>query len=239
MMAAPSVNALDGLNALSSAVQAQPLMVITFYAYGILLRRAVEGGGETEYPVSPAQLATALAAKVQFSTGILSGNTLYIGSEGVKQVVVEYRKPQKTALFMDGSETPLRVPLPGLVMIRVTTAHDDPRYGVYAVKKRPVSLDTELYLCPLPNTSRDGVCWGTVKKASADSLAGNDLAEDWRLLLGSVFTNHSVHGKSKSHPNDIRQKLIDLEQRQSRVYGTRDLIALDLKLSDVVERVQR
>src|SRR5262249_51571924 len=157
--------------ALSAAVQAPPLMVISFYPYGIILRRTLEDGGETEYPVSPAQLATALAAKVQFSTGLLSGNTLYVGSEGVKRVVIEYRKPQKTALLMDGSETPLRVPLPGLVMIRVTNGDDDPRYGVYAVKKRPVSLDTDLYLCPLPNTSRDGVCWGTVKKVSPESLA--------------------------------------------------------------------
>ncbi len=230
---------LNGLTALSEAVQAKPLMVISFYSYGILLRRAVEGGGETEYPVSAAQLASALAARVQFSTGLLSENTLYIGSEGVQKVVVEYRRPQKTALFMDGSETPLRTPLPGLVLIRVTTGSDNPRYGVYAVKKRPVSLDTALYLAPLPNTSRDGICWGTVKKVSPEALAGNDLTEDWRLLLGSLFTNHSAQNKSRSHPQDIRQKLIALEQRNARSYPIRDLVPADLTLAQVLERVQK
>jgi Prokaryotic E2 family D len=234
-----SPSAFSGLNALSAAVQAKPLMVITFYPYGILMRRAVEGGGETEYPVSAAQLASALAAKVQFSTGLLSENTLYISSEGVKKVVVDYRRAQKTALFLDGAETALHVPLPGLVLVRVTTANDNPRYGVYAVKRRPTALDADLYLCPLPNTSRDGICWGTVKKVSEQALAGNDLAEDWRLLLGTVFTNHSVNGKSHTHPLDIRQKLAELEQRKARVYPMRDLVKLDLTLAEVLERVQR
>ena len=234
-----ALSTLTGLNVLSVAVQAKPLMVISFYPYGILMRRTTDNGGETEYPVSAAQLAAALAAKVQFSTGILSENTLYIGSEGVRKVIVEYRKSQKTALYLEGTDEALVVPLPGLVLIRVTTANDNPRYGIYAVKKRPCSLETDLYLCPLPNTNYDGICWGTVKKVSPDALAGNDLTEDWRLLLGSVFTNHSVHGKSQSHPQDIRHKFVELEQRQARVYPTRDLTKLNMTLADVLERVQR
>lgn len=234
-----SANVFDGLNALSAAVQARPLMTISFYSYGILMRRTVEGGGETEYPISPAQLATALAARVRFSTGLLSGNTLYISSEGIRKVVVEYRAPQKTALFFDGSDTPLRVPLPGLVLVRLTTANDNPRYGIYAVRKRPTSMDIDLYLAPLPNTDRNGICWGTVKKVSAESLAGNDLTEDWAILLGSLFTNHSVGGKSKSHSTDIRQKLIHLDNRQARVYPTHDLVPIELKLSDILEKVEQ
>ncbi len=86
---------------------------------------------------------------------------------------------------------------------------------------------------------RHGICWGSVKKASATALAGVDLAEDWTLLLGSVFTNHGCSGKSKSHPEDVRQKLIDLEQRQCRVYPVRDLIKLDLTLGQVLEQAKR
>ena len=67
---------------------------------------------------------------------MIGGNTLYIASEGAKKAVVEYRPPQRTALYMDGSETPIVVPLPGLVMGRVSGG-DLLRYGVYAVKKRP------------------------------------------------------------------------------------------------------
>jgi len=245
-MATPSspTALFDGLadgyvgHSLSTAVQMQPTLVLSFYPYGILMRRAVPGGGCTEYAISPAQLATALAARVQFETGLLSGSTLYVASEGIQKLVAEYRAPQRTALWMDGAETALVVPLPGLVMVRVTTADDNPRYGVYAVKKRPVSLDTPLYLPPLPNMDRSGICWGTVKKVSATGLAGVDLAEDWRVLLGSVFTNHSCGGKSKSHPQDVRQQLIALEQRKCRVYPMSDLTQLELTLGQVLEKVR-
>ena len=229
----------DGLNALNSAVQVQPTLVLSFYPYGIIMRRTVQGGGFTEYAVSPAQLATVLAARVQFETGLLAGNTLYVGSEGVRKVVAEYRDPQRTALYLDGAENALVVPLPGLVLIRSTSANDSPRYGVYAVKHRPTSLDAELFLSPLPNTDRSGICWGSVRKVSPGALAGCDLKEDWQALLGSLFTNHNCSGKSKSHPQDIRQKLVELEQHKRRVYPVRDLVTLEWTLGQVLEKVIR
>src|SRR5215813_9672298 len=161
-------NAFNGLNALETAVQELPHLTLNFYSYGILMRRRLEAGGETEYAVSPEQLATALSAKVRFETGLLLGDTLYLATEGIQKIVVEYRKPQKTALFLDGSETPVHVPLPGLVMLRVTTANDHPRYLIYAVKQRPTTLVCPLFHLPLPNTSSQHVCWGDVRKVSPE-----------------------------------------------------------------------
>ena len=227
----------DGLSALDAAIQELPQLTLNFYSYGIMMRRRLPEGGETEHAVSPEQLATALSARVRFESGLLSMNTLYLATEGVKRMVVEYRPAQKTALFLEGSESAVRVPLPGLLMLRVTTANDNPRYAIYAVKGRPTTLDSALYYAPLPNIGRSDVCWGTVKKVSDAALAGSDLAEDWRQLLGSPFTSHSVHGKSKSHPDDIRQKLITLEQRKSRTYPTRDLLKLDFTLAELLRKV--
>ena len=229
---------LDGLTALDTALHEQPALSLHFYSYGILLHRRLPDGGETEYPVAPDQLATALAAKMHFETGVLSGNTIYLASEGVSRVVLEFRKPQQTALFLDGLEQPVRVPLPGLLMLRVTLGNDTPRYGVYAVKRRPTTLETPLFHAPLPNTDSRSICWGTVKKPSPEGLASLTLDEDWRLFLGSVFTNHSVGGKSKTHPADIRQKLIALDRSQARTYPVRDLIPLKMTLNDVLEKVR-
>ncbi len=218
-MAPPlSSGTLAGLTALSTGLQAKPAMVLSFYTYGILMRRLTDDGGETEYAISPGQLAEALSIKVKFETGLLTGNTLYIANEGTKRAIVEYRPPQKTALFMDGSETPIVVALPGLMMGRVTMGGDSARYGVYAVKHRPDSLSAPLFQSPLPNVGSQSICWGSVKRVSAEGLAGNTLTEDWQLLLGSIFTNHSVSGKSKRHPQDVRRQLIDLEKRKVRKY---------------------
>lgn len=100
---------------------------------------------------------------MRFDTGLLSDNTLLVQQEGVKKIVVEYRPPQKTGLYLDGSETALRVPLPGLLLIRVTAEDKNPQYGVYAVKKRPPTLNEPLFHAPLPNvfpagTSAGGRC---------------------------------------------------------------------------------
>ena len=154
--------------------------------------------------------------------------------EGLRRTVIEFRPPQRTALFIDGSDTPLRVPLPALLMLRTTTGNV-PKYGIFAVKARPTTLDTELFQPPLPNIYAEGaVCWGNVSRVSEIALAGTDLAEDWGLFLGSIFTAHSVHGKSHSEPHDIRKKLAELESRQARVYPKRDLVSTRRTLADVL-----
>ena len=93
--------------------------------YGVLLRKR-EGDAITEYPVDPGQIALALAAKVTFDTGLLSEDTLLVRQDGVKRLVVEYRRPQKTGIYLEGSDAPLRVPLPPLLLIRTTTEDKNP-----------------------------------------------------------------------------------------------------------------
>lgn len=175
--------------------------------------------------MDPAQVAVALAAKVTFNTGLLSGDTLLVRQEGVRKTVIEYRKPQKTGIYLDGSETALRVPLPGLLMIRTTSEDRRPNYAVYAVKKRPVTLNEPLFHAPLPNVFHSAtVCWGSVQRVSDEALSNISLAEDWSMLLGSPFGDHACNGKSRSHPQDIRQKLIELEAKAAKRYPTADLI---------------
>ena len=185
--------------------------------------------------VDPAQVALALAAKVTFDTGLLTAETLLVRQDGVKRLVVEYRSPRKTGLYLDGSDTPLRVALPPLVLIRVTTEDKNPQYQVYAVKARPTTLDTPLFHAPLPNVFSSGsICWGSVQRVTDAVLQGNSLAEDWNQLLGSPFGDHACSGKSRSHPQDIRQKWIDLERRKARVYPKSDLIPVKRTLAQVL-----
>jgi len=194
-----------------------------------------EGNRVTEYPVDPAQIALALSAKVGFDTGLLTGNTLLVRYEGVKKTVVEYRPPAKTGLYLESSEAPLRVPLPGMLMIRVTAEDKSPQYQIYAVKKRPDQIDTPLFHLPLPNVFTSGsICWGTVPSASEAALKRASLVEDWVVFLGSRFGDHGCNGKSKSHPQDIRQKLIDLEQRHVHVYPKSDLVPAQRTLAEAL-----
>ncbi len=197
--------------------------------------RKREGNAITEFAVDPAQVAVALAAKVTFDTGLLSGDTLLIRTEGVKKTVVEYRKAQKTGIYLDGSDTALRVPLPPLLMIRATNENRSPNYAVYAVKKRPTSLDAALFHAPLPNVFNSAnICWGSVQRVSDEALSSASLAEDWAMLLGSPFGDHACSGKSKSHKQDIRKKLIEMEKKGSRRYPTSDLIPAKKTIAQVL-----
>ncbi|MEO8391555.1 MAG: hypothetical protein ABI700_01050 [Chloroflexota bacterium] len=197
--------------------------------------RKTDGAHVTEYPVDPAQLALALAAKVRFDTGLLAQTTLLIRQEGVKKTVIEYRTPQKTGLYLDGSETALRLPLPGLIFVRVTTEDKNPQYQVYAVKKRPDVLNIALFHAPLPNVFNSGtICWGSVPLVSEQALRGSSLAEDWRVLLGSRFGDHGVQSKSKAFMRDVRQQFIALEARKARVYPKSDLVPVQRSLAQVL-----
>ncbi len=194
--------------------------------------------GETAYLVDADQVATTLAARVRFAPGLLSPRTVTVIQEGTRKILVEYRRRQKTALLLDGQE-PLVVPLPALLMVRVTTGDARPDYRVYAVKERPTTLTAPLFCAPLPNIHPDGrICWGSVPQVSPASLQGSVLDEDWSLLLGTLFTGHACQGKSQQFPDDIRLMYPALQTRKSRVYPKRDLVAANLTLNDVLERLQ-
>jgi len=195
-----------------------------------------DGDMVSEFPVDPAQIATALSAKTRFETGILNPNTIFVRQEEVKKVVVEYREPQKTGVYLDGSENAVRAPLPGLLLIRTLPDGKTPEYLVYAMKKRPLTLDEPLFHAPLPNIySSASICWGSVPKVTAAAMNGTSLEEDWKMLLGSGFGTHSASGKSKSHPKDIRTHLISLEKRKTRTYPISDLIPFNKTLAEVLK----
>jgi len=219
---------------LNTALNEQPELSLSFYSYGCILRKR-EGDSISEYPVDPQQVALMLATKVSFDTGLLDPSILAMRQDGAKQTIVGFRKRCKTGIWLEGSETALRLPLPDLVMIRTTIDNKAPQYRVYALKGRPTTLDVELFNCPLPNVFNSGsICWGTVKQVEADGLKSNSLAADWSVLLGSPFGNHALHNKSKSEPSDIRKLLVALEKRNARLYPRRDLISAQTSLAQAI-----
>jgi hypothetical protein len=217
---------------LQTALQEPPQLVLQFFSYGILMRKALGDGTYTEYPVDAAHIAQALAAKVRFDTGLLNEDTLLIRREGVRELIVSYRRPQKTGLWLEGSDEPLRVPLPGLIRIRACQA-GAPQYQLYAVKRRPKTLTAPLYHAPLPNVFSSGsICWGSVPQALPK---GASLTDDWARLLGSPFGSHAVGGKSRQHRDDIRALLLKIAADNKRVYPTGDLMAVEKTLEHVIK----
>lgn len=229
----------DGLQSLNSLITATPLLSLDFYDFGTILRKRTDHG-EVSYAVRPAQVIAALSDKVSVESGLLPEGNLFFAQEGVKQIVVEYRKPQKTGIWIEGRENPFRIPMPGLILARVIKS-DQPTYRIFAVKRRPPSLDEPLYVSPLPNTYHDGnICWGTVERVRLDQVGHADLRPDWQIMLGAAFNNHAVSGKSKSHSSDIRKLYEVLEASQSKKYPMDELIkANKLTLGGMIEGLKK
>jgi hypothetical protein len=221
---------------LQTALSEPPQLVLQFFSYGILMRKALDNGGYCEYPVDAAHIAQALAAKVRFDTGLLGSDVLLVRREGLRELVAGYRCPQMTGIWLEGSTEPVRVPLPGLVLLRLKTGNSF-QFQLFAVKRRPTAMTVSLYNAPLPNVySSGGICWGNI--AHADSN-GTSLTADWQRLLGTPFGNLSVGGKSQQHRHDIRDLLLKLAAEGKRRYPTRDLVAVQKTLGQVTDWGQR
>ncbi|MEL6525543.1 MAG: hypothetical protein AAFQ07_07515, partial [Chloroflexota bacterium] len=169
--------------------------------------------GNRTYAIDPRQLAEALASSMpepEFDTRMLPDEVLRVYEKGDRRVVISYRKPQKTGIWLDGIDNALHVPMPGLAIARVTTDRfKRVSYSVVALKRRP-QAGSKVYNAPLPNVGTNSVCWGTVPKPPISVLMGADLSEDWANFLGSHFGSHATSQKSEEYPKDIRQLLREM-----------------------------
>lgn len=171
----------------------------------------------------------------RWNSGILGKNTLMVGEQFGGQLVVEYRPPQMTGIWLEQSDEPVRLPMPGLLLLRHMKPNQRPTYLMYAVLKRPMKTGVKLFNVPLPNTYDDGrICWGSVAAPGKDKLHPVDLEADWNVLLGSKFGDHSVHSKSVKYHGDIRKMLIEIDREKPARYPYKDLLPCKMKLSEIL-----
>jgi hypothetical protein len=183
------------------------------------------------YSVDSAKVAQVLAADMPdpvFDTLLLGDDILRVYQKGAKRVVFSYRAPQLTGVWLEGQEDALQVPMPGLILARITEDDRDSsnKYAICAVSRRP-QLGTKVYRAPFPNSSATGVCWGTVAKPQASDAQPYEMAQDWIAFLGSKFNNHTVNEKSKKFKSDVRELLKELNATKAKKFPNADLVAIN------------
>lgn len=184
----------------------------------------------SEYPISPAALAALVSENAIFDTGFLEPDIIRARQVGNVLTLVSYRSPGRTFLRMEGSELALSVPLPGLLLICQADGERRMAASLWAVKGRPCEGDVALFHAPLPNVYPGGsVCFGDV---ILPALKGTSLKPTWDAILGTPFGSHLVSGKSRKHPEDIRQQLLALEG--AKRYPLGDLLPASRTLAEVM-----
>lgn len=219
------------------------LATLSFTRTGIQLMRRYCDGEVIEYAIDPKALTDLFSVQEPppppptNNTDILLPSTVCIVMRGDSKTIVDYRAPQLTGIWFMGNPTPLRIPLPGLLLIKTTDGDNSrTKYLMFAVKERPTSMDCDLYETPLVHTYQSGgICWGNV--TIAPETSPNSLANAWAAFLGTPFSNHNVGRKSrrKKYANDIRALLIDLDKRKARRYPVNDLVRVNT-LKDVLTK---
>jgi PRTRC genetic system protein B len=216
---------------LTQALSDQPELTLRFYPYGIILQKADDNGAQVEYAIAPENLSRIFTQNHTFTTGLLNDDVLFMIEKSDKQLIATYRKPQITGIFLEGIMGPLRVPLPGLVLIRKVMDGRTSSYYLFAVKQRPRKETAPLYHAPLPNfySSSGSMCTGSV---SMPEPVHNSTAADWEAILGSSFGNHMAGGRCESEPTDVRKLLQRLHDNNAKRFPTTELLKSNQRLQD-------
>ncbi len=202
-----------------------------------LFRYRTKGDGIAYKFVSSAAVRAAFAEET-IDTNWLPRNARRWGMGKHGEWIVITYPPQKhrfsfvtesTDLDQDDAKhtVTLDVPMPALAFFGYAQ-----RYYLWAVQDDELKGDTPLYAAPLPNVDANGaICFGsnTIPKVSAKTIE-----EAWSIFLASPFTNHSVNGKSRKYPNDVRQLLFELIKRKRRTYPLDDLVNLNRTMDMVI-----
>lgn len=200
-----------------------PLMTLTFYPFGIV-RKMQTANGTSECLVNPEELRQTLTGEEEsWETGLIQPDLLYRAQKGSKTLTVAFRNAQQSGVWLDGEDEPLRLPLPPMVLFKLSEPGNRLDYRLFAVQRRPRTLEEPLYAVPLPNVYADGsICWGSVARPQSGKNAA-DMTSDWNMLLGSGFNDHSTGYKSKQYEDDVQKMLRQVAASGVKRYPLDDL----------------
>ncbi len=209
------------------------LLIITGDQY--LFRYRDKAGAMTYKFVSPAAVRTAFAHET-IDTGWLPANVRRWGVGRLGEWLLMTHRPQRypfTFTTDQGNESiALLVAMPALAFFGYGQ-----KYYLWAFTDRELSANSPLFTAPLPNIEGNGaICFGQNALPQASTKT---IGDAWNLFLTSPFSNHSVNGKSKAFPEDVRKQLEKLSQANGRRYPLRDLVPLRETASQMIDGIVR
>ncbi len=209
------------------------LLVITGDQY---LFRYRDRTGATAYKfVSPAAVRSAFVHET-IDTGWLPSTVRRWGVGRLGEWLLMTHPPRRYSFSFtadQGNETVTRqITMPALAFFGYGQ-----KYYLWAFTDRELNANSALFTAPLPNIEANGaICFG---QSALPQASTKTIGEAWNLFLTSPFSNHSVNGKSKAFPEDVRKQLESMAQANRRHYPLRDLVRLRETASQMIDGIVR
>ena len=102
----------------------------------------------------------------------------------------------------------LEVPLPSLLLLGCGQ-----KYYLWATLEKAVNQKSKICAAPFPNLDSSGdICFGknTAPECRLDAIEGV-----WRLILDSPFNNHQAANRCRTHADDARKLLFELNGKKT------------------------
>lgn len=202
----------EGLNVAQDSL----VLRLDFYTQSVVMQRFRAGVTEVKH-VSTLDVAEALANQMDFSTGLLPPETLWMTNTKAGRLYALWCPPavRTLALMRRVEEPPERytIPVPGLIFLCLSGRPP----WVYACSKRPLNTRQAVFNAPFFNVFESGrVCEGS-----------HQFPEDVTKIPESFFVSFfSREGdpaqRTKAHSSDLRKRWQTLEGKKR--YPLRDLV---------------
>ena len=187
-----------------------------------------EGKQEHYKLLSPASVRQAFSNE-PIDSGWIPFGVVRWGIAARGEWVVMFVHPKAHKLDFGSNET-LTVALPSFIFLGVGKY-----YYIWAITGETFDPGSTAFHAPLPNVRPGGdICFGNNIPPSANCQT---IAQAWDLFMQSEFNGDLANGKSRSQPNDVREKLRSVAKRRSRAYPVKDLQVCRNSIANVVETV--
>ena len=182
-----------------------------------------EGSVERTKFLSPAQIGRAFSVKDAFDSGWLETFVLRFAQEkkthkilsllpaGRRKIFITDPRPRDERETEDGADDSIleiEIPLPTLLLLGSGQS-----YYLWATFDKTVNQKSKISHAPFPNLdSSGGICFG---RNSAPECRLDTIESVWRLILDSPFNNHQAANRCRTHPDDARKLLFQINGKKT------------------------
>ena len=195
-----------------------------FFLEGHYQLNYLEGSVERTKFLSPAQIGKAFTVKDVFDSGWLETNVIRFAQEKKTHKILSVLPAGRRKIFItdprsaeeretndestSDSVLELEVPLPTLLLLG-----SGQNYYLWATFDKVVNQKSKISHAPFPNLDSSGViCFG---RNAAPECRLDTIGRVWRLILDSPFNNHQAANRCRTHEDDARKLLFQLNGKKT------------------------